>query len=443
MVDAKALCTRWQALVNRFSDTFTRPGWIRFHQWLTGTVLCWEKHTITQILTSIKLQDQWRNLEHFAEYGAFDRGAVEVATIRLVEAEKPARFAGFHPVALDDTKEHRTSKNVWGTCTFFEPAGRSPNRASTVRAHNWIELGDLLPGEPWRYLPHTARLYFRKSQLPAGETFCTKTAWAVDMLRQVDANSAAPILAAFDGAYANRTVIGPCINPGAGQRRIEVVTRLREDARLFGAKEVPQKRSRGRPRKHGPRLPPPRDHLLWNVAWRKSTAYVYGRERTIRYKKMECYWSVAGPEQKVHVFVFEVEGYSETWYTVTTALSLTPEETVSVFAARFRQENGFRDHKQRLGMEECRAWTKEPVLRTFGVQMVAQTLLTLMQFQLDEAHGEQGWWSPPDWNRRKEHPSLLDVRRLFWECREEFSQLLREPGEMHKILNAADAKRTG
>ena len=33
-------------------------------------------------------------------------------------------------------------------------------------------------------------------------------------------------------------------------------------------------------------------------------------------------------------------------------------------------------------MEECRAWTKEPVLRTFQVQMMAQTLLRLMQFRL-------------------------------------------------------------
>ena len=34
-------------------------------------------------------------------------------------------------------------------------------------------------------------------------------------------------------------------------------------------------------------------------------------------------------------------------------------------------------------MEECRAWTKEPILRTFQVQMVAMTLLRLIQFRLD------------------------------------------------------------
>ena len=33
---------------------------------------------------------------------------------------------------------------------------------------------------------------------------------------------------------------------------------------------------------------------------------------------------------------------------------------VELFCARFRQEDGFRDLKQRLGWEECRAWTTQP-----------------------------------------------------------------------------------
>ena len=36
---------------------------------------------------------------------------------------------------------------------------------------------------------------------------------------------------------------------------------------------------------------------------------------------------------------------------------------LELFCARFRQEDGFRDLKQRLGWEECRAWTKQPILR--------------------------------------------------------------------------------
>jgi hypothetical protein len=424
-------------LLNRYTWVFTRPGWVRFVDWVTGMVLCWEEHTITQLLTAMGRADRWRVLEHFAEYGAFDGVAVERATIRLIEEQQPARFAGYHPVALDDTKEHRSSASVWGTCTFHEPAGRSPNRASTVRAHNWVVLGDLVAGKPWTYLPHTARLYFRQSQLPAGEEFCKKTSWAVEMLRQVDAESAVPILGVFDGAYATRTVLRPCLNPPAGKRRIDVVTRLREDAQLHAGKVA---NPRGRPRVWGKRLPAPKTYAQWPTSWQQSTAYIYGRERSIRFKQLACYWAVTGPKELVHVFVFEVEGYDEPWYIVTTALSLSAEQVVEVFAARYRQEDGFRDHKQRLGMEECRAWTKEPILRTFAVQMVAQTLLRLLAFELDASHGPKGWWSAPEWNRTKSHPSVLDVRRLMWRHREEFSEFLLELEEPPKVpVSAARA----
>jgi hypothetical protein len=60
--------------------------------------------------------------------------------------------------------------------------------------------GDLGPGRPWTYLPHAARLYCRKSQGPEGECFHPKTALAVELVPQADAESAVPMLAVFDGA---------------------------------------------------------------------------------------------------------------------------------------------------------------------------------------------------------------------------------------------------
>ena len=384
MDDAKGLCSEWQSLLSEFRGVFTLGGWARFAQWVTGTVLCAEEHTITQILTGLGLEAQWRNVEHFAEYGSWDREAVERQLMRLVEQEHPARWGRYHPVAIDDTKEHRTSADVWGTCTFHESGARSPNRATTVRAHNWVVMGDLAPGKPWTYMPTASRLYFRKSQLPSGERFRTKTAMAVEMLREVDAESAVPILAAFDGAYAMETVIKPCLNPPQGRPPDRVRHAIAARCAIVRAvgrigEEVAKG---GRPRKWGKRLPSPQEHDKWNVPWQQGRAYVYGRIRTFRYKCLRCCWSVSGPEQIMYAFVFDVPGYDKLWATITSADDLSAGQTLSANGGRFRQEDGFRDHKQRLGMEECRAWTKEPVLRTFQIQMTALTLLRLMQFRL-------------------------------------------------------------
>jgi hypothetical protein len=432
MDDAKKLWSWWQSLLAAFRGVFTLGGWSRFVQWVSGTVMCPEEHTITQILTALGLESQWRNVEHFAEYGAWDREAVERQLMRLVEQEHPARWGRYHPVAVDDTKEHRSSADVWGTCTFHESTARSPNRATTVRAHNWVVLGDLAPGKPWTYMPMASRLYFRKSQLPVGETFCTKTALAAEMLRQADEESSAPILAAFDGAYAMDTVVGPCLDPPTEKRRIEIVTRLRKDARLYEPLARSTKNPQGgRPRKWGKRLPAPQEHARWKVRWQTGRAYVYGRVRTFRYKRLRCCWSVSGPTPIMYAYVFEVPGYDKLWSTITSAEDLSPGQVLSANGARFRQEDGFRDHKQRLGMEECRAWTKEPILRTFQVQTVALTLLRLMQFRLDDSCGE-AWRPAPPWNPTKRHVSILDLRRLFWKHRAKFSQLLSALDDLQK-----------
>jgi len=433
MADAKRVWQEWQWLLAGYQEVFTQPGWGRFVEWVTGMVLCGEEHTVTQILVGVGLEKDWRSLEHFAEYGAWDRPAVEQTTMRQVEAQRPARWGRYHPVALDDTKLHRGSEKVWGVCTLHESTARSPNRAETVRVHNWVVLGDLVAGKPWTFLPHSARLYFRANQVPPGEAFAKKTALAVDLLRQADTVAETPILAVFDGAYAMTTVVRPCLQPPAGGRRIEVLTRLRLDARLYEA-VTPKPGANGRPRQWGKRLPAPKDHGQWSGRWRKGQAYIYGRVRRFRWKRRECRWVVSGPKEPVHAYVFAVEGYRKPWFMVTTAVDLTAEQVVALFAARFRQEDGFRDLKQRLGMEECRAWTKEPILRTFQVQMVAMTLLRLMEFRLGEVAPTMTWWQPPPWNLRKDHPSVLDLRRLFWRYQGEFSQCLARPEDMRKVL---------
>ena len=153
MDQATQLWGWWLSLLSAFAPVFTRPGWVRFVQWVTGMVLCWKEHTLTQILTAVGLESRWRVLEHFAEYGVWDREAVERQTLRLIVQEQPGPWGCYHPVAIDDTKGHRTSKQVWGTCTFHEASARSPNRAETVRAHHWVVMGNLVPGHPWLYWP--------------------------------------------------------------------------------------------------------------------------------------------------------------------------------------------------------------------------------------------------------------------------------------------------
>src|SRR3954451_17986534 len=239
MRQATLVWTLWQVLLQQFAWAFTRPGHRRFVEWVTALALNVEEHTVTQSVVAIERTADWKALEAFAEYGAWTPERVTAALVDLIERAPGRLWYGYRVSAIDDTKVHRSGEDVWGTCTFHESTARCPNRAATVRAHNWVVLGALLenPDRPAWFLPLAGKLYFRKSQLPfrSGSTgpvevFRTKCELAVALLREQARALGGKHLAAFDGGFALASVVRPLVAPEDGSPRIEFLTRLRHDA---------------------------------------------------------------------------------------------------------------------------------------------------------------------------------------------------------------------
>jgi hypothetical protein len=61
---------------------------------------------------------------------------------------------------------------------------------------------------------------------------------------------------------------------------------------------------------------------------------------------------------------------------------------VELFCARFRQEDGSRDLKQRLGWEECRAGTRNLIEGTTQTMFATMTGLRLLQMEMQEKEGD-------------------------------------------------------
>src|SRR5512132_2760797 len=185
MRHATLVWSLWQSLLSAFAWAFTRRGYRRFVEWVTALALNVEEHTVTQSVVAVERIDDWKALESFAEYGAWRAAYVTDSLTRLVEKAPGRLWHGYHVSALDDTKVHRSGEHVWGTCTFHEYTARCPNRATTVRAHNWVVLGAVLHDgdRPGGFLPLAGRLYLRAAQLPAGETFRTKCALLVEQVQ--------------------------------------------------------------------------------------------------------------------------------------------------------------------------------------------------------------------------------------------------------------------
>jgi hypothetical protein len=269
--EATLTWSTWQSLLPAFAHSFTRRGFRRFAEWITALALNVEERTITQSVLALEQPAAWKALESFAEYGGGHAGRVTYDRTRLVETAPGRTWHGYIASAVDDTKVHRSSPHVWGTCTFHESTARCPNRAGTVGAHNWVVLGALLhePAKPGWFRPTSGRLYFRASQLPAGPggppAFRTKCELAVELLReQARVAPGQKHLGVFDGGYALRSVVRPLVLPEGGGRRIDVRTRWRPDARLYALPPADRPAgTRGPKPKWGRRLEPPRRGGRW------------------------------------------------------------------------------------------------------------------------------------------------------------------------------------
>ena len=428
------LWTLWQAILLSLAGGFTRRGTRRFVQWVTGLALNVEEHTITQSLVGIDRVKDWKALESFAEYGSWDLSFLQWGLARRLERLPDRLWHGYRVWAADDTKVHRASPDVWGTCTFHEYTARCPNRATTVRAHNWVVTGAVvgMPDQPALFLPTAGRLYFRKTQLPDAQKgppirFRTKCVLLVEMAREAAKACPGKNLQMFDGAFAVASVVRPLVKPAeADLPRIDILTRLRHDARLYAL--PPGER---RPGQRGPtpvwgkRMSPPRQGGRWPADWRQGAALLYGRIREVVYKEVMCQWHVLGHDTPVKAVVAKVEGYTKRFTLVSSATDLSGLQIVELFCARFRQEDAFRDLKQRLGWEECRAWTRNPIERTTQALFTAMSAMRLLQLELQEKRGED-WWLHPPWNPHKSRPSVLDVARLLRQHRAGIQQGLAD-----------------
>ncbi len=150
MTEVTQLWSIWQALLSPFAWAFTKAGQRRFVEWITALALNVEEHTITQSVLAIERPDDWKALESFAEHGAWRGGPITRTLTRLTKDAPGRLWHGYYVSAGDDTKVHRSGDHVWGTCTFHEYTARCPNRATTVKAHNWVVVGALLenPASP-------------------------------------------------------------------------------------------------------------------------------------------------------------------------------------------------------------------------------------------------------------------------------------------------------
>ena len=270
-------------------------------------------------------------------------------------------------LVLDDTLSPKWGRGIFGTAFHFDHTARP--RAGYIWGHNWVVLAVVVQvgKRAWVALPFWVALYRPKKTCRPGE-FRTRHEMAAEALRAVRGWFSGPILLLADGAYANKSLVGP-----ARKLAIEVVSRLRADARLREATPRKQpKGKRGRKPRHGPWLPRLSQLARQRSKFQTLAVAIYGKTVTLRLREVVAWWPPLACAVKV-VIARDPKRPKRVAYLVTTDLSLTAVEVVEAFARRWTIEQMFSVAKNQVGFDSAEVRKERSVVRHAALAMAMIT----------------------------------------------------------------------
>jgi len=222
------------------------------------------------------------------------------------------------------------------------------------------------------------------------------------------------LVAITDSSYA---VVGLL---DAVRGRVCVVTRLRLDARLFAPPPPRTRRTIGRPRLVGERLPTLARRLADpGTPWRRVAipGWYGGRDRGVEVASGTAPWHHPGmPVVPLRwVLVQDPEGAFRPQALLCTDLAAEPADILGWFVRRWAVEVTFAEARRHLGVETQRQWSDKAIARTTPALL---GLYSLVALRADELHRSRALVArAASWYRKAGvtfSDALAAARRSLW-----------------------------
>jgi hypothetical protein len=394
-------------LLSVFAVAFTAPTFAKVLVMVYGTILAPGRRTVTTALRAVGLKDE----EHFTNYHRVlnrDRWSPWVvsklllALILLVLLPEGAPLL----LAIDETLERRRGKKIKYKGWFRDPVRSTKQQVVKTLGLRWVCLSILVP-VPWSQrlwaLPFMTVLALgEKSSTRLGKRHRTLVSWAELMIAKVRRwQPDREITLVGDGSYAAVVLVQRCQRL---KKPVQLVSRLRLDARLFDFPGPQPASKRGPKPKKGARLTPLAERLKDpDTSWRWLEVVLYGQEHRLQFVTGVALWHTPGqdPVPIRWVLVRCPEDNFEPAAFFCSETTATPEQMVVWVSLRWNIEVTFEELRAHLGFETQRQWSDRAIERTTPSLFGLFSLVTLMAKSL--------------------HPDHLPIRQTSWYVKEEAS----------------------
>jgi hypothetical protein len=307
---------------------------------------------------------------------------------RLWQAIPAPLVDGRLVLTLDDSINPKTGKKIFACQRTFDHAAKR-NQTRWPWAQTLVTVGLLKPIHGrWSCMPLAFAFYLRRETLSRGcirvrgkaVVFADKFTQAVALIARLGGFfRQVPVLVVTDSWFGNNGLFKP-LRQRLGTR-VQLLSRLRVNAALY-ALPTPAPGKAGRPRKYGERLGSAADMAAaMRSQARTLTLHVYGAlrevvaaERVVMLKTLRC------PVRVVWV-------YRRTQWValMSTDLTLSLEQIVEYYAARWKIEAGYREIKQEIGSAYTQTRNPDAVTNHLHFCLVATTITWLYAAHLNQA----------------------------------------------------------
>jgi hypothetical protein len=320
-------------------------------------------------------------------------------------------------VALDDSINPKSGKKIFGCGNFHDHAAKR-EQSSYPWSQCIVVIGLLKKVKSrWACLPLSFRFYMMKKMIEEKSinvqckgkavAFESKMEQAAKMIREVYAHYRQNILVVTDSWFGND---GLWSRLGRGCNGIfHLLSRLRSNTVLYDYPSVEGKKNKraGRPKKYGIRLGSVDECAArWREKAIEYSVFLYGKKR----KVMAYTQDVMAKNMKSPVRVVWVYRKMRYVSLMTTDLTLTVEQIIEYYGARWKIESGFKEIKQEIGSSKSQTRNAIAVSNHLNFCIMSTTLIwiyaDLLQDAPDRKHKVRG----------RSSYAFSDVRRIIAEA---------------------------
>lgn len=337
-------------------------------------------------------------------------------------------------VALDDFINPKTGRKIFACANVFDHAAKQ-NQSKYPWAQNVVSIGllKIIKGR-WACLPLSHCYYHLKKDIEVNRPkyngkevkFRSKHEQSVNMLCSIATEfPESNILVVTDSWFGNNGMWKP-LHKELGDR-VHMISRLRSNNNLFDEPPAPTIKRRGRPQKYGHKL-----GTVSTLACRQRmlqqehTVNLYGKKRTVQaYDKVVMLKSL-----KCLIRVVWVYRKTQWVALFSTDLTLSVEEIIEYYGARWKIEACFKELKRDIGSAETQTRNAVAVTNHLEFCMMATTLTWIYACRLEKTpnrrHAVKG----------RNHFAFSDVRRLIAKAAMDDNFTILCPVPRNSVINS-------